>query len=63
MNWFQKHADTVIVLGGILASVLWMTHKLSDIEKDIVMIKTVMIVQKIMPPELCIKKEKNEQSN
>lgn len=58
MNWFNKHVDTVIVLGGILTSVIWMTHKLGNIEKDIVMIKTVLIMQKIMPQELATKDQK-----
>jgi hypothetical protein len=60
MDWFKKHTDTVIVLGGILASILWMNHKFSEvdqkffsIEKDIAQIKTVLIMQKIMPNELC----------
>lgn len=62
MEWFKKHVDTVIVLGGILTTVVWMNGKFSDvharlneIEKDIFMIKTVMIMQKIMPTELAAK--------
>ena len=45
--------------GGILTSVLWINGKFSDVnnrfnelEKDVVMIKTVLIMQKIMPSEL-----------
>lgn len=66
MEWFRKHADTIIVLGGILTSVLWMNGKFSDVnnrfnelEKDVVMIKTVLIMQKIMPTELA-KAEKKD---
>lgn len=58
-SWFKKHADTVFVIGSILSSVLWMNGKFNDIdkrfneiEKDIVMIKTVMIMKNIMPTEL-----------
>lgn len=59
MDLFKKHVDTVIILGGILSSVFWMNGKFAemdkrfnDIEKDIVMIKTVMIMKNIMPNEL-----------
>jgi hypothetical protein len=66
MNWFKKHADTVAILAGVLASVLWMNGKFSDvdkrfnevyqrisiIEKDIAVMKAVLIMQKILPTEL-----------
>jgi len=59
MDWFKKHTDTVIILGGILASVFWMnaqfTHiekHFSSIEKEIAIMKTVMVMKNIMPPEL-----------
>jgi hypothetical protein len=61
MEWFKKHTDTVIILAGILSSVLWMNGKFNevdrrftDIEKDIIMIKTVLIMKNIMPTELAI---------
>ena len=66
VEWFRKHVDTVIVLTGILASVLWMNGKFNEmdrrfneIEKDIVMIKTILIIKNIMPSELA-KCEKQE---
>lgn len=52
MDWFKKHVDTVIVLGAILSSVLWMNGKFAEIEKDITVIKTVLIMKNIMPVEL-----------
>lgn len=52
MDWFKKHADTVVVLGAILSSVLWMNGKFSDIEKDITIMKTVLILRNILPAEL-----------
>jgi len=62
MNWFTKHVDTVVVLSGILASVFWMNGKFNEldnrfniVEKDIVMIKTVMIMKNIMPADLAKK--------
>lgn len=59
MEWFRKHTDTVIILTGIISSVLWMNVKFNDIdknfskmEKEIAIVKTVLIMQKIMPAEL-----------
>jgi hypothetical protein len=59
MEWFKKHTDTVIILAAFAASILWMNGKFNDIEKeinnlktDIAVMKTVMIMQKIMPAEL-----------
>lgn len=59
MEWFKKHVDTVIVLGGILVAVLWMNGKFNDIdkkfgevEKDITVVKTILIMKNIMPTEL-----------
>ena len=62
MEWIKKHVDTVIVLGGILTSVLWMNGKFNQIdekfaimEKDIAIVKTVLIMKNIMPSELASK--------
>jgi hypothetical protein len=66
MDWFKKHADTVLVLTGIIGSVLWMNHKFTqvddrfakidlkfaEIEKDLAVMKAVLIVQGHMPKEL-----------
>jgi outer membrane receptor protein involved in Fe transport len=32
-NWIKKHVDTVIVLGGIISSLLWMNHKFAEVDK------------------------------
>lgn len=65
MNWFSKHADAVMVIGAIFCSMIWMNSKFSevekrfsDIEKDIGIMKAVMVIQKIMPSELAVKGEK-----
>ncbi len=63
MDWFKKHVDTVVVLGGILASVLWMNGKFAEVEKDITIIKTVLILKNIMPSELAHKETKECTSN
>lgn len=64
MEWFKKHTDTVIILGAFAASILWMNGKFTSvnerftaIEKDIAIIKTVMVMKNIMPSELCHKSE------
>ena len=59
MEWFKKHVDTVIILGGILTSIIWMNAKFNNIEKDIAVIKAVLIMKNIMPQELA--KENNKE--
>jgi len=65
MDWFKKHVDTVIILGAFATSTIWMNSKFNDldqrfnaIEKDIVMIKTILIMKNIMPVELAKHEEK-----
>lgn len=69
MNWFKKHVDTVIVMGGIISSVLWMNHKFTQIdtrfsaidlrfaelEKDMAVMKAVLFMQGHFPKELVAK--------
>lgn len=52
MDWMKKHADTVMVLTAIVSSMLWMNGKFSELEKDMAVIKTVLIMKQIMPCEL-----------
>lgn len=66
MDLFKKHVDTVIILGAFAASILWMNGKFTDIdkrfsevdrrfseiEKEMAIIKTVMLLKNILPPEL-----------
>lgn len=63
MEWFKKHTDAVIVLTGILGSVLWMNtqfskinEKFGSLEKDIAVLKAVLICKDVMPKELAVKK-------
>jgi hypothetical protein len=64
--WLKKHVDTMVVLGGILAAVLWINGEfttvrweISSLRTDMAVMKTVLIMQKIMPQEICkIEKEK-----
>lgn len=52
MEWFKKHTDTVIIIGAIVSSMLWMNGRFNELEKDITVIKTVLIMKNILPPEL-----------
>jgi hypothetical protein len=65
MDWMKKHVDTVIIIGAIITSMLWMNGKFNDVEKevnglktDIAIIKTVLIMKQIMPVELAKHEEK-----
>lgn len=64
MEWIKKHTDTVIVLTGIVSSMIWMNGKftrvaqqLNDLEKEISIVKTVLIMKGIMPVELAVKEK------
>ena len=57
MEWFKKHTDTVIIIGAIVSSMLWMNGRFNEIEKDITIIKTVLIMKNILPPELATKEK------
>lgn len=57
-DWLKRHADTVVIMAGILGSFLWMTGKINDIDRKLIRIETVLIVKGIMPSELVAKVEK-----
>ena len=52
MDWVKKHVDTVIILSAFASAMLWMNGKFNTLEKDITVIKTVLIMKNIMPVEL-----------
>ncbi len=59
MEWFTKHADALSVISAIIISMIWMNGKFNDVEReisslktDIAIVKTVLIMKQIMPPEL-----------
>lgn len=56
MDWFKKHVDTIVILGSFAACFWNMNEKFNErfnaIEKDLVIIKTVLIMQNVMPKEL-----------
>jgi hypothetical protein len=54
----KKHIDTFIILSGILTSVLWMNAKFNSLEKEMAIVKTVLIMKNLMPTELAIHEAK-----
>ncbi len=56
-NWFKKHADTFVILGALASSFLWMNGKFNEIEKEMTIIKTVLVMKNILPKELAISNE------
>jgi len=62
MEWFKKHADTIVILGSFALCFWNMNEKFNDrfnmIEKELAIIKTVLIMKQIMPAELALKDEK-----
>ncbi len=61
-EFFKKHTDTIVVLSAIFSTFIWMSGRLSTIEKDmsdlkqeIAIVKTIMIMKNLMPAELAIK--------
>jgi hypothetical protein len=59
MEWFKKHTDTALVLSAILGTVIWMNGRFNQIEKDILVIKTVLVMKGIMPTELAVHQDEN----
>ena len=52
MEWFKKHADTIVILGSFALGFWNMNEKINAIEKDLTIVKTVLIMRNIMPTEL-----------
>lgn len=70
MDFFKKHVDTISIITAIVVSMIWMNGKFNEVEKEInslkteiAIIKTVMIMKNIMPPELVNKNIENPFSN
>jgi hypothetical protein len=59
MEWFKKHTDSIATIGTLLGCIFWMNgkfndidHRFSNLEKDIAIIKTVLVMKEILPKEL-----------
>lgn len=55
MDWFKKHADTIVILGSFALCFWTMNEKISHIEKELTIIKTVLILKNIMPVEMAVR--------
>lgn len=54
MDWIKQHADTVIVLGAIVLSMLWMNGKFNELDKRLTVIETVLMCKGIMSNALAM---------
>lgn len=54
MDMIKKHVDTVVVLGAMFGAFLWMNAKFNTLEKEITVIKTVMMMNGHYPKELIV---------
>lgn len=52
MDWFKQHVDTVVILTAFGSALLWMNGRFNDLDKDLTIVKTVLIMKNIMPVEL-----------
>lgn len=64
MEFFKKHVDTVVIIGAMISSMLWMNGKFNEIDKrfaeldkEISIIKTVLIMKGLMPESFVQKAE------
>lgn len=55
MDWFKKHADTMVLFSTMVGGLLWLNGQFNEVKKDITIIKTVLIMKGIMPVELANK--------
>lgn len=63
MDWLKQHADTIVILSSF-ALCFWnmnekMNEKFNSIEKDMAVIKAVLVMKNIMPCELARQQTQN----
>ena len=54
----KKHIDTITIVSSIIISMLWMNGKFNELEKEVSVVKTILIMKNIMPPELAKQEKK-----
>ena len=57
MDLIKKHVDTIVILAAFGTSLLWMNGKFNELEKDMAIVKTVLIMKGIMPSDIAKSKE------
>ena len=66
MFWLKKHADSIAVISAVVLAVWWMTsqinglrtelsREMTEIQKDVAVIKTVLIMNGMMSKELAVR--------
>ena len=62
MEWLKQHADTLVILSSFALCFWTLNEKVNQIDKDLAVIKTVLIMKNIMPDQLCAKPKEAKQS-
>lgn len=57
MDWFKQHADTITILTVFMGCFWHLNEKIVQIDKDLAVIKTVLVMKNIMPNELAQAKD------
>jgi hypothetical protein len=59
MEWFKKHIDSIAIIFSIITTMIgamiWLNGKFNTLEKDILVIKTVLVMKNIMPSGIASK--------
>lgn len=53
MDWFKQHADTVAIITTFILCFWHLNERITTLEKDVAIIKTVLIMRNLMPEQLC----------
>lgn len=62
MDWLKNHADTLVILSSFAICFWTLNEKINQIDKELTVIKTVMIIKNIYPSELCSKENNHKES-
>ena len=61
-DFFKQYSNAIIVLTAVCGSLLWMNsrfneidQRFSNLEREVAIVKTVMIMKNVMPVELAAK--------
>jgi hypothetical protein len=54
MEWLKQHADTIAILTVFVGCFWNLSEKINVIDKDVAIIKTVLVMKCIMPNELAV---------
>jgi len=58
MEWFKNHADTIAIISSFAFCFWNLNEKINHIDKEVAIVKTVLILKNILPNELAVKEEK-----